>query len=128
MIKKLGDTVKEPKTIPPTSTPLYKESRQKEINGLLEKGAFEFVNASEVPKGTRIFGSRFVNEVKNPGTDKAYEKSHLVIQAYNDWGKDLILTQSPTVQRVSQRIVLALAATLKNDKEKPLSLYLRDIL
>jgi hypothetical protein len=39
----------------------------------------------------------------------------------------ILFTQSVTVQRVSQRIILALAATLKGDKEKPLSLYLRDM-
>ena len=112
---------------PSAPAPSYTESRQKEINGLLEKGAFEFVNASEIPKDSRVFGSRFVDEIKNPGTDKAYEKSRLVIQAYNDQKKDLVLTKSPTVQRVSQKIILALVATLKGDKEKPLSLYLRDI-
>jgi hypothetical protein len=63
----------------------------------LEKGVFEFVNALEVLKDTRVFGSRFVDEVKNSGTDKAYEKFCLVIQIYKDWGKDLILTQSPTI-------------------------------
>jgi hypothetical protein len=105
--------------------PTYAESRQKEINGLFDKRAFEFIDASEVPEGARIFGSRFVDEIKHLGTDKAYEKSRLVI--YNDPEKDLILTQSPTVQRVSQRLILALATTLKDDKKKPLTLYLRDI-
>ena len=111
----------------PKNTPTYEESRRKEIDGLFEKGAFAFVDISEVPEGTRIFGSRFVDEIKHPGTDRAYEKSRLVIQAYNDPGKELILTQSPTVQRASQRLILALAMTLKNDKKEPLSLYLRDI-
>jgi hypothetical protein len=35
----------------------FVESRRKEIDSLLERGAFEFVSASTVPKGTRIFGS-----------------------------------------------------------------------
>jgi hypothetical protein len=81
--------------------PAFTESRRKEINGLLEKGVFETVNISDVPEGVRIFNSRFVDEVKNAGTDKAFEKSRLVVQAYNDQGKDLILTQSPTIQHVS---------------------------
>ena len=66
--------------------------RRKEIDGLLEKGAFEFVNESEILKGMRIFGSQFVDEVKNSVTAKAFEKSRLVIQAYNDQGKAAILT------------------------------------
>src|SRR5580692_13095646 len=60
--------------------PTYAESRQKEINGLFEKGVFEFIDASKVPEGAQIFGSRFVDEIKHPGIDKAYEKSRLVIQ------------------------------------------------
>ena len=75
----------------------FTDSRRKEINGLLEKGV----------------------------TDKAFEKSRLVVQAYNDQGKDLVLTQSPTIQRVSQRIILALAPGLQQTRS--VTLYLRDI-
>jgi hypothetical protein len=102
--------------------PTYVDSRTKEINGLLEKGVFEIINISAVPKGVRIFGSRFVDELKNPGTEQAFEKSRLVVQAYNDQEKELVLTQSPTIQRASQRVILALAPSLPNT-----SLYLRDI-
>ena len=49
----------------------------------------------------RVFGSRLVDEVKGIGTDTPYEKSRLVIQAFNDEGKSTVLTQSPTIQRVS---------------------------
>ena len=55
----------------------------------------------DVPKGIRVFNSRFVDEVKNSGIDKAFEKSRLVIQAYNDLEKSAVLTQLPTIQRVS---------------------------
>ena len=52
------------------------------------------------------FKARFVDEVKFAGTDKAYyEKSRLVVQGYDDRGKKEILTQSPTIQRASQRIL-----------------------
>ncbi|KAI1005289.1 hypothetical protein K3495_g2938 [Podosphaera aphanis] len=99
----------------------FSESRQIEINGLLEKGVFESVKIADVPPGARIFKSRFVDEIKNKGTSNAFEKSRLVVQAYKDKDKHLVLTQSPTIQRVSQRIILALAASL------PLDIYLRDI-
>jgi hypothetical protein len=39
----------------------------------------------------------------------------------------LILTQSPTVQRVSQRLILVLAVTLRNKNNETPTLYLRDI-
>ncbi len=104
------------------SGPPFTESRRKEINGLLEKGAFEVISISDVPSGMRIFNSRFVDEIKNEGTATAFEKSRLVVQAYNDHGKEEILTQSPTIQRMSQRLILALAACMPQ-----YDLYLRDI-
>jgi hypothetical protein len=67
-------------------------SRRKELNGLLESGVFEVVDITDVPNGIRVFNSRFVDEIKNPGTDKAFEKSRLVVQAYKDAEKDLVLT------------------------------------
>ncbi len=106
-----------------TSTdPPFTASRQQEIAGLLEKRVFLPVNRADVPPDVRIFSSRFVNEIKHPGTDKAFEKSRLVVQAFKDQNKTLVLTQSPTIQRVSQRLIICLAATLPQMK-----LYLRDI-
>ena len=62
----------------------FTDSRRKEINGLLKKGVFAVVTERDVPQGVRIFNSRFVDEIKHPGTDKAFKKSKLIIQAYND--------------------------------------------
>ena len=62
----------------------YTTSRQKKITRLLEKGVFKVVTSKDVPSNTRIFNSRFMDEVKNADTDKAYENSRLVVQAYND--------------------------------------------
>ena len=118
------DITGNPSTVFAYGAPTFSESRNKEINGLLEKGVFKIINRSEIPHGTRIFNSRFVDEIKNSGTNKAFEKSRLVVQAYNDHGKDLVLTQSPTIQRVSQRLILALTAMLKGNG---MDLYLRDI-
>ena len=103
----------------------YTNSRQKEINGLLEKGCFEIVAREDIPSGIRIFNSRFVDSIKNEGTEQAFEKSRLVVQAYNDQEKNLVLTQSPTIQRMSQRIILALTPMLQYYKKA--ELYLRDI-
>lgn len=77
--------------------PQFTTSRQKEITGRLEKRVFMLVNQGDIPANTRIFNSQFVDEIKNVGTDKAFEKSRLVVQAYNDLNKDLVLTQSPTI-------------------------------
>ena len=72
--------------------------RRKEINGLLKKGVFAVIIERNIPQSVYIFNSCFVDEIKHFGTDKAFEKSRLVVQAYNDQGKDLVLTQSPTIQ------------------------------
>lgn len=115
------DPTFSPMILSTTAPVLFADSRRKEINGLLEKSVFEVVLISDVSKGTRIFNSRFVDEVKNAGTANAFEKSRLVVQAYNDHGKDLILTQAPTIQQMSQRLILALSPCTDYD------LYLRDI-
>jgi len=101
----------------------FSASRQKELTGLLEKGVFEIIKLTDVPQGVRLFNSRFVDEIKNKGTDKAFEKSRLVVQAYNDAEKELVLTQSPTIQRVSQYLILCIAAM----KSLEAQLFLRDI-
>ena len=75
-----------------------------------------------MPITAHLFNLQFVDDIKFPGTPKAFEKSRLVVQAYNDEGKKTILTQSPTIQRVSQRLILCLAASIQG-----LDIYLRDI-
>ena len=75
----------------------FKASRQKEITGLLEKGVFKLIDPQEVPAGVRIFNSHFIDEIKNKSTDKVFEKSRLVVQAYNDHEKNVVLTQSLTI-------------------------------
>ena len=86
-------------------TPQFRASRQKELTGLLEKGVFEITKLANVPQGVRLFNSRFVDEVKNAGTNEAFEKSRLVVQAYNDLEKELVLTQSPTIRTCLLKLV-----------------------
>ncbi len=71
--------------------------RQKEIVDLLEKEVFLSVNKKNVSSNIRIFNSRFVDEVKNSDTEKAFEKFRLVIQTFNDQNKILVLTQSSII-------------------------------
>ena len=90
----------------------FEVSDQKEIDDLVGRGVFNFeLFDPTVHGGYRIFKSRMVREVKGK-TLVPYEKSRLVVQGYNDEGKREILTQSPTIQRPSQRLILALAPTL----------------
>jgi hypothetical protein len=57
----------------------FQESGWQEITSLLGKGVFRLVSIDDVPKGTQIYGSRLVNEVKGKETSSPYEKSRLVI-------------------------------------------------
>jgi hypothetical protein len=57
----------------------YEDSRQAKITSLLEKGIFEVILKFKVLRGLYIFNFRFVDEVKNKGTKKAFTKSRLVI-------------------------------------------------
>jgi hypothetical protein len=92
------------------------------INDLLDKKCFQIISASNVSDNVRIFDSRFVDEMKNADTRKAFEKSRLIVQAFNDFEKKKMLTQAPIIQQMSQRLILALTAFINHD------LYLRDII
>jgi hypothetical protein len=90
----------------------FAESRRKEINDLLEKRVFELIIINAVLRDVRIFNFRFVNEIKHSDISDVYEKFRLMIQTYNDQNKTLMLTQLSTIQRMSQRIILALTACI----------------
>jgi hypothetical protein len=101
----------------------FVESRQKEINDLIEKDVFQSVNKNDVSLDVRIFNSRFVNEIKHLDIDKAFEKSRLVVQTFNDQNKNLILIQSSIIQRISQDLIVYLIVVFSN-----VNLYLRNII
>jgi hypothetical protein len=103
-------------------TSIFENSRRKEINELLKRRVFQLVIIENVFRDFWIFNFRFVDEIKHSCTSDAYEKFRLVIQTYNDQDKTLIFIQSSIIQRMSQRIILALAVITKHD------LYLRDII
>ena len=108
----------KPKHVAPTLN--FQASWLKELNGLLDRGVFEIVD--NTPVSIWIFGTQFVDQVKNKGIEKAFDKSHLVVQAYNNLDKKHILTQALTIQRASQRLILTLPMILPD-----LSIHLQDI-
>jgi hypothetical protein len=106
----------------------FELSDKEEIDALISNGVFRFERYDATKHGdTRIFKSRLVREVKGKATDTPYEKSRLVIQGYQDDGKAMILTQSPTIQRASQRLIVTLAPSLMKLPNREISLWLRDI-
>lgn len=107
-----------------TPGPPFEASDKKEIDQLYERGVFEFVqyDLDGIHKNIRLFKSQIVREVKGK-TDNPDEKSRLVIAGHSDVDKTHILTQSPTIQRVSQQLLIAIAACLHTSTV----LELRDI-
>ncbi|KAI0996801.1 hypothetical protein K3495_g11382 [Podosphaera aphanis] len=85
----------------------FQASDQLEIDNLIEKGVFEFVKYDEL---THV---------------SSYEKSRLVVQGHSDKEKKETLTQSPSIQRASQRLMIAIAPAIKNILRA--DIYPRDI-
>ena len=99
---------------------------QTEIDALIAQDVFRFELYDPVKHdGRRIFKSRLVREIKGQATDTPYEKSRLVVQGYGDDEKETVLTQSPTIQRASQRLIMTLAPTLLQDHH--MTIWVRDI-
>ena len=53
--------------------------RLKKLNELFEKEIFEIINIKDLFIKTRVFKSRFINQMKNKETEKAFEKSRFII-------------------------------------------------
>ena len=106
----------------------FEASDKQEIDNLIGRGVFIFEQYDPVKHDrVRIFKSRLVREIKGKSTDAPYEKSRLVIQGYQDDGKEMILTQSPTIQRASQRVIVALTPSFMQLQDRKINLWLRDI-
>ena len=71
----------------------FEASDKQEIDNLIDRGVFIFEQYDPIKyNGVRIFKSRLVREIKGKLTDAPYEKSRLVIQGYQDDGKEMIFT------------------------------------
>ena len=62
-----------------SSSANFQTSRLKKLNELFEKGVFEVINIKDLFIRARVFENRFVNQMKNEGIEKAFEKSRLII-------------------------------------------------
>ncbi len=82
---------------------------------MLKQQVFKIITISEMLKNVRIFNFRVVDKIKHSNISQTYEKSKLMIQIYNDHEKTLMLTQAFTIQRMSQRIIIAIAASINEN-------------
>jgi len=65
-----------------------------------------------------------VNKIKGKAINTPFKKLRLVIQDYNNNGKEVILTQFSTIQQASQQVIVALAPSLI---QNGMVVYLQDI-
>lgn len=93
----------------------------KEIRGLIENATFEIVERAHVGKDARIFISKFLNSLTLMDRRFHY-KSQVVAQNYDDDEGASTAKKVPTVQHLTKRLTLFLAASLPN-----LSSPMRDI-
>ena len=106
---------------------LFDKSIQAEVKGLMDKGTFTEVRKSQFSEEERqklnILKAKLILTIKDPGTNEEAFKARLVVQAIGSKDKDkkMLFTYSPTVNRSSVRIMLAVAAAMRLD------IYLRDI-
>lgn len=79
----------------------FAQSRKKEPQRLLLEVTFVKVRESLIDGRTRIFGSKFVDELKRMG-DRLKKKSRPVAQIYADEKAATIATKAPQTKRFSQ--------------------------
>lgn len=100
----------------------FQQSRDKELQGLLEIGAFETVDKSAVPPKMRIYGTRWIDTYKIQPNGNQTRKSRLVACNYRDKNAADLLTKSPTISRLGQRVAVTTAALFPQNQA-----YTRDI-
>ena len=111
----------EQRAASPSEEHTFVESRTAELQGLADRETFQIVKKSTIPKGTRVFVTRWVDVIKIID-GREIEKSRLVAQNYKDKGATSISTKSPTVSRMGRRVTLAMASLFPEHRS-----YVRDI-
>lgn len=90
--------------------PEFKGAKMKEIEGQIERGAFEIVLKDELPENANILGSRFVLSIKENRTNKEVFKTRYVVQGDKDTEKNLLVYTSSNIKHTSLRLLLCLAS------------------
>lgn len=93
----------------------YEAKGAETFRGIFKNGPIKPVRTRDVPEGARVFGSRFIGEIKR--SEQGFrEKSRFVAQNYFDLGAANISTNAPTEQLFSQRLVMTITASMNEGK------------
>jgi Reverse transcriptase (RNA-dependent DNA polymerase) len=79
---------------------------EKEIAGLIEQQALEFVLRDDVPEGANVLGTRVVLATNHFGTPDALFKTRMVIQGHLDREAPTIVSDSASLSSFAIRILL----------------------
>ena len=97
---------------------------QKKIERFDENNSFKVITPEKVLNSIQDLNSRFLNDIKDLCTDKAYEKSHSVIYAYNDEKKNSILGHLPKIPKISHGISFYFASIIQDNDNDKIRFYL----
>jgi hypothetical protein len=86
----------------------------KEVRGLLNRGAFPLVHVNAEPSHADIIGTRIITRLKHFGTIDEEAKARLIIQGFQDAEKNRIVSNALTVSHASTRILISFAAIKDN--------------
>lgn len=100
----------------------FEQSRAREVKGVLDENVFEIVDRTNIPRGCRIYGTRWVDSLKPKEDGSVLEKSRLVAQNYRDFSARNIPTKAPTISKMGERIALTIAVMHPEGEA-----YIRDI-
>ena len=104
-----------PENDPRANTPEMQKAKQKEIDNLVQRGVFEFVKRSDIPKGANVITSRFVLAIKSPMNAEKINKARYCAGGHKDKMKNVMVHHTVTLTPASVRLLCTLAELLNLD-------------
>jgi hypothetical protein len=89
---------------------LFDAAKQKEIQGLIERGTCKVVLKDKLPENPNIMGGRFVLTIEDSGTSKEIYKARYVVQGFRDKKNTSLVHDSSTSTQQSTKLLIGLAA------------------
>ena len=97
--------------------PLVEEADKSEVEQFVQEDAFKKIHRLEISESMVVIDARWVRKWKKLADGKKKVKSRLCARGCLDRQKDLLTTRSTTATRLSQRLLLSLAATFDMEVE-----------
>jgi Reverse transcriptase (RNA-dependent DNA polymerase) len=89
---------------------LFGAAKQKEIQGLIERGTWKVVLKDEMPEYPNIMGGRFVLTIKDSSTSKEIYKARYVVQGFRGKKKTSLVHDASTSKQQLTKLLIGYAA------------------